>query len=83
MIGNIFEVTGYREAVQKLAFVKRRSFQTIEYRFVRLCDAVSGMYGVNTGLAIKLEFCVASYVRTQALHMLICIIQQTLLFARS
>lgn len=80
MTGNIFEVTGYREAVEKLAFVKRGSFQTIEYR---LCDAVSGMYGVNTGLAMKLEFCVASYVRTQALHMLICIIQQTLLFARS
>jgi hypothetical protein len=44
---------------------------------------ISGMYGVNTGLVMKREFYVTSYIRTQALHMLICIIQQALLFATS
>lgn len=57
--------------------------ETFEQLNINLCafyDPISGLYGVNTGLAMKLEFYVASYVRTQALHTLICIIQQALLF---
>lgn len=57
--------------------------ETFEQLNINLCtfnDPISGLYGVNTGLAMKLEFYVASYVRTQALHTPICIIQQALLF---
>jgi hypothetical protein len=50
---------------------------------VCLCNAALGEDDVNIGLIIKLKFHVTDYVRTQALHVLICIIQQPLLSATS
>lgn len=58
----------HREAIKKFIFVIEETFKPFNV------DDASGIEDdANIGLALKDKFHLASYLRTQSLHLLICI----------